>query len=183
MAASTTRAPRKTAAAKAAVAASAAEETQQVTDTGAQAAVEEAAGPDGSAAESTAPVDEAVVESPKAPDAAPLEPPAAPEEPEPEERTYVFSTEAIPDAPHLVEVILDDATKEPPADVDAVFQPDEPYGVEMVCQLRLVERAFLGPHSNPIERLLMPEGARVSPHVAARVLDRLRAQADARTGK
>ncbi|RZU28326.1 hypothetical protein EV284_6492 [Streptomyces sp. BK022] len=182
MAASTTRAPRKTAAAKAAEAASAAEETPQATDTGDQGG-ENATAPDTAPLEPPASADEPAVESPKAPDAAPLEPPAAPEEPEPEERTYVFSTEAIPDAAHLVEVILDDATKAPPADLDAVFQPAPPYGTEMVCQLRLVERAFLGPHSNPIERLLMPEGALVAPHIAARVLERLRAQADARTGK
>ncbi|MFB9467294.1 hypothetical protein [Streptomyces cinereospinus] len=55
-------------------------------------------------------------------------------------------------------MILDDATKEPPADPDAVFVPELPYGSNRVCQYRLVERTFLGPHSSPIERLLLPEG-------------------------
>ncbi|MEU0990927.1 hypothetical protein [Streptomyces sp. NPDC005953] len=51
-------------------------------------------------------------------------------------------------------MILDDATKEPPADPDAVFVPELLYGSNRVCQYRLVERTFLGPHGSPIERLL-----------------------------
>ncbi|MET8717342.1 hypothetical protein ABZV52_29700 [Streptomyces sp. NPDC004735] len=163
MAASTTR-PRKTAAAKTAADTSSAEATQPAADS--PAAPTEAA--DAPAAEAR----------PKTPDAAPLEPPtihAAPEPPA--EPGYVSPTEVIPDDEHLADVILDDATKEPPADVDAVFQPVTPYGSTLMCTVRLVERTFLGPHRNPVERLLQPKGAHVSENVAARILERLVAQA------
>ncbi|WP_371605088.1 hypothetical protein OG345_41820 (plasmid) [Streptomyces sp. NBC_01220] len=113
---------------------------------------------------------------PKTPDAAPLEPPTIHEAPAPPaDPGYVSPTEVIPD--DLAEVILDDATKEPPADVDAVFQPLTPYGSTLICTVRLVERTFLGPHRNPVERLLQPKGAHVSESVAARIRERLDAQA------
>lgn len=119
--------------------------------------------------------------SPKAPDVAPLEPPAVHEAPEPPaEPGYVSPTEVIPD--DIAEVILDDATKEPPADIDAVFQPVTPYGSTLRCTVRLVERTYVGPHRNPIERLLQPKGAHVSESIAARIRERLVAQADAVTG-
>ncbi|MFD8945032.1 hypothetical protein ACFV00_24015 [Streptomyces californicus] len=54
-------------------------------------------------------------------------------------------------------MILDDARKEPPADPDAVFVPERPYGSNRVCQYRLVERS-IDPHSSPIERFLLLEG-------------------------
>ncbi|MET9776145.1 hypothetical protein ABZ023_18125 [Streptomyces sp. NPDC006367] len=121
--------------------------------------------------------------SPKAPEAAPLEPPtntvhAAPDGPA--EPGYVSPTEVIPD--DIAEVIFDDETKEPPADVAAVFQPVTPYGSSFVCTVRLVERTFIGPHSKPIERLLQPKGAHVSESVAARIRERLAAQAAAAAG-
>ncbi|MFF0698447.1 hypothetical protein ACFYU4_38155 [Streptomyces tendae] len=117
---------------------------------------------------------------PKAPDAAPLEPPtntvhAAPDGPA--EPGYVSPTEVIPD--NIAEVILDDATKKPPADVAAVFQPVTPYGSTLVCTVRLVERTVIGPHASPVERLLQPKGAHVSESVAARIRERLEAQAAA----
>ncbi|MFG2795752.1 hypothetical protein [Streptomyces pseudovenezuelae] len=119
--------------------------------------------------------------SPKAPDVAPLEPPAVHEAPEPPaEPGYVSPTEVIPD--DIAEVILDDATKEPPADIDAVFQPVTPHGSAFRCTVRLIERTYVGPHSNPIERLLQPKGAHVSESIAARIRERLVAQADAVTG-
>lgn len=117
---------------------------------------------------------------PKAPDTAPLEPPtntvhAAPDGPA--EPGYVSPTEVIPD--NIAEVILDDATKKPPADVAAVFQPVTPYGSTLVCTVRLVERTFIGPHASPVERLLQPKGAHVSESIAARIRERLEAQAAA----
>ncbi|MFI9078797.1 hypothetical protein ACIGW8_20360 [Streptomyces sioyaensis] len=116
--------------------------------------------------------------SPKAPDVAPLEPPTVHEAPEgPAELGYVSPTEVIPD--DIAEVILDDATKQPPADIDAVFQPVTPYGSTLRCTVRLVERTYAGPHRNPIERLLQPKGAHVSERIAARIRERLVAQADA----
>ncbi|MEU2909202.1 hypothetical protein ACFYM3_15970 [Streptomyces massasporeus] len=116
--------------------------------------------------------------SPKAPDVAPLEPSAVHEAPEPPaEPGYVSPTEVIPD--DIAEVILDDATKHPPADIDAVFQPVTPHGSAFRCTVRLVERTYVGPHSNPIERLLQPKGAHVSESIAARIRERLVAQADA----
>ncbi|MDH6628653.1 hypothetical protein M2271_006486 [Streptomyces sp. LBL] len=115
---------------------------------------------------------------PKAPDAAPLEPPTVHEAPKPPtEPGYVSPTEVIPD--DIAEVILDDATKQPPADVDAVFQPVTPYGSTLRCTIRLIERTYVGPHRNPIERLLQPKGAHVSESVAARIHERLVAQAAA----
>jgi hypothetical protein len=118
--------------------------------------------------------------APQAPDAAPLEPPQVDEPPAaPAAPEYATPTEVIPDEENLAEVILDDATKEPPADVEAVFQPLTPYGSTVVCTVRLVERTFLGPHNNPIHRLLMPKGATVSEGVAARITERLVAQAAA----
>jgi hypothetical protein len=120
--------------------------------------------------------------STKTPDVAPLEPPAVHEAPEPPaEPGYVSPTEVIPD--DIAEVILDDATKEPPADIDAVFQPVTPYGSTLRCTVRLVERTYVGPHRNPIERLLQPKGAHVSESIAARIRERLVAQADATSTK
>ncbi|MFF8789224.1 hypothetical protein [Streptomyces sp. NPDC015125] len=116
--------------------------------------------------------------SPKAPDVAPLEPPTVHEAPEaPAEPGYVSPTEVIPD--DIAEIILDDSTKQPPADIDAVFQPVTPYGSTLRCTVRLVERTYVGPHRNPIERLLQPKGAHVSESIAARIRERLVAQADA----
>ncbi|MER6616271.1 hypothetical protein [Streptomyces xantholiticus] len=117
--------------------------------------------------------------TPKAPDAAPLEPPAVQEPPAaPEAPVYATPTEVIPDEENLAEVIIDDATKEPPADVDSVFVPLTPYGSTLVCTVRLVEKTFLGPHRNPVHRLLQPAGAHVSEGVAARIRERLEAQAE-----
>lgn len=166
MAVSTTRA-RKAATAKTAV--NDTTETEQVT-TEAESASAEAA--------TTETTEGALVAEvgPKAPDAAPLEPPTVHEAPKPPaDPGYVSPTEVIPD--DLAEVILDDATKEPPADVDAVFQPLTPYGSTLICTVRLVERTFLGPHRNPVERLLQPKGAHVSESVAARIRERLDSQA------
>ena len=116
--------------------------------------------------------------TPQAPDAAPLEPPAVQEPPAaPAEPPYASPTEVIPDDDNLSEVILDDATKQPPTDVDAVFKPLTEYGSVLVCTVRLVERTFLGPHRNPVHRLLQPAGAHVSESVAARIRERLEAQA------
>ncbi|MFJ4988743.1 hypothetical protein ACIP9H_33705 [Streptomyces sp. NPDC088732] len=116
------------------------------------------------------------VAAPQAPDVAPLEPPAVHAAPKPPaEPPHVSPTEVIPDV--LSDIILDDATKEPPADPEAVFQPVTPYGSTLVCTVRLVERVYLGPHSTPVERLLQPRGAHVSESIAARIRERLVAQA------
>ncbi|MCX4976443.1 MULTISPECIES: hypothetical protein [unclassified Streptomyces] len=118
--------------------------------------------------------------SPTAPDTAPLEPPAVHEPPAaPEEPVYATPTEVIPDDENLSEVILDDATKQPPTDPEAVFRPLTEYGSTLVCTVRLVERTFLGPHRTPIHRLLQPKGAQVSESVAARIRERLVAQVTA----
>ncbi|MEU1273532.1 hypothetical protein [Streptomyces sp. NPDC005799] len=128
------------------------------------------------AAEDSAP---AADSAPKAPDAAPLEPPAVQEPPEaPAAPVFATPTEVIPDDENLAEVIIDDATKEPPADVDSVFVPLTEYGSVLVCTVRLVEKTFLGPHRNPVHRLLQPAGAHVSEGVAARIRERLEAQAE-----
>ncbi|MEU5748235.1 hypothetical protein ABZ804_22185 [Streptomyces sp. NPDC047726] len=117
--------------------------------------------------------------APKAPDAAPLEPPMTIEPPQaPNEPAYATPTEVIPDDDNLSEVIIDDATKEPPADPATVFVPLTPYGSTLVCTVRLVEKTFLGPHRNPVHRLLQPQGAQVSEGVAARIQQRLEAQAE-----
>ncbi|MFE1206324.1 hypothetical protein ACFW5V_32075 [Streptomyces sp. NPDC058762] len=117
--------------------------------------------------------------TPKAPDAAPLEPPTVQEPPQaPAAPSYATPTEVIPDDANLSEVIVDDATKQPPTDVAAVFQPLTEYGSVLVCTVRLVERTFLGPHRNPVHRLLQPAGAHVSESVAARIRERLEAQAE-----
>ncbi|MGW2550119.1 hypothetical protein [Streptomyces sp. NPDC001635] len=124
-------------------------------------------------------------DEPAAPDAAPLEPPAIQEPPAaPEtEPGYVTPTEVIPDDENLADVILDDATKQPPADVDAVFRPLTPYGSTLVCTVRLIEQTFLGPHQSPVTRLLQPAGAHVSESVAARIRERLEAQAARNTAQ
>ncbi|MGY1502906.1 hypothetical protein ACW4TU_41130 [Streptomyces sp. QTS52] len=127
------------------------------------------------AAEETAPADSAA----KAPEAAPLEPPAVQEPPAaPAAPVYATPTEVIPDEENLAEVIIDDATKQPPADVDSVFVPLTEYGSVLVCTVRLIEKTFLGPHRNPVHRLLQPAGAHVSEGVAARIKERLQLQAD-----
>ncbi|MEU1355296.1 hypothetical protein ABZ410_15550 [Streptomyces cinnamoneus] len=120
--------------------------------------------------------------APAAPDAAPLEPPHVDEAPEPPAPSpYVTPTEVIPDEENLSDVILDDATGQPPASPEAVFVPLTPFGSTLQCTVRLVERTFLGPHHNPVTRLLQPKGAVVSEGIAARIRERLDAQA-ARTG-
>ncbi|WP_031102313.1 hypothetical protein [Streptomyces sp. NRRL S-146] len=131
-------------------------------------------------AEATAPESRAAEadSAPAAPEAAPLEPPrvdAAPEPPAPS--PYVTPTEVIPDEENLADVILDDATGQPPANLDEVFVPLTPFGSTLQCTVRLVERTFLGPHRNPVTRLLQPKGAVVSEGIAARIRERLIAQA------
>ncbi|MFJ2745317.1 hypothetical protein ACIO3O_37300 [Streptomyces sp. NPDC087440] len=119
--------------------------------------------------------------TPKAPEVAPLEPPAVHEAPQPPASNgYVTPTEVIPDDDNLAEVILDDETKQPPKDPKNVFQPLTPYGSTLTCTVRLIERTFLGPHSTPVERLLQPKGAVVSESIAARIQERLDAQAAAK---
>lgn len=116
--------------------------------------------------------------APAAPDVAPLEPPRVEEAPEaPAPSPYVAPTEVIPDDENLADVILDDATGEPPTDVNAVFVPLTPFGSTLTCTVRLVERTFLGPHRNPVTRLLQPKGAVVSEGIAARIRERLDTQA------
>ncbi|GHF33641.1 hypothetical protein GCM10010218_13420 [Streptomyces mashuensis] len=120
--------------------------------------------------------------APAVPDVAPLEPPHVDEAPEPPAPSpYVTPTEVIPDEENLSDVILDDATGQPPVNPDAVFVPLTPFGSTLQCTVRLVERTFLGPHHNPVTRLLQPKGAVVSEGIAARIRERLDAQA-ARTG-
>ncbi|MCX4677613.1 hypothetical protein OG413_20285 [Streptomyces sp. NBC_01433] len=120
--------------------------------------------------------------APAPPDAAPLEPPHIDEAPEPPApNPYVMPTEVIPDEENLSDVILDDGTSRPPTDIDAVFVPLTPFGSSLQCTVRLVERTFLGPHRNPVTRLLQPKGAVVSESIAARIRERLNAQS-ARTG-
>ncbi|MEE1764414.1 hypothetical protein [Streptomyces sp. SP18BB07] len=146
--------------------------TEPTSDTPAEGTTE--AAEETSAADST----------PKAPDVAPLEPPTVNAAPEPPaDPGYVTPTEVIPDEDNLAEVILDDDTKQPPADVNAVFQPVTPYGSTLVCTIRLIERTFLGPHGTPVERLLQPKGAHLSESVAARIRERLVAQAAANAAK
>ncbi|MFJ2225537.1 hypothetical protein ACIOFY_36545 [Streptomyces anulatus] len=127
-----------------------------------------------------APAAEEASSTPKAPEAAPLEPPTVEDAPEPPaEPAYATPTEVIPDEANLADVILDDVTKEPPADPEAVFEPLTTYGSTLVCKVRLIEQTHIGPHRNPIHRLLQPAGAHVSEGVAARILERLRAQSAA----
>jgi hypothetical protein len=177
MAASTTTRTRKTSATKT-TADDVSAEADQTTAKPAGDTIEEAT--TAAAAEET-PAAEA---SPKAPDVAPLEPPTVDAAPEPPaEPGYVSPTEVIPDEDNLSDVILDDATKQPPADVEAVFQPVTPYGSTLMCTVRLIERTFLGPHRSPVERLLQPKGAHVSESVAARIRERLVAQAAANSAE
>ncbi|MFI1532049.1 hypothetical protein [Streptomyces griseus] len=148
------------------------------------AKTEEAATP--AAAEETSPAEsstpaaaaEHTSSAPQAPEAAPLEPPTVEEAPEPPAApTWATPNEVIPDEANLADVILDDVTKEPPADPEQVFQRMTAYGHTYVCTVRLIEVTHIGPHSNPIHRLLQPAGAHVSGGIAARILERLRAQA------
>ncbi|NGO67897.1 hypothetical protein [Streptomyces boncukensis] len=139
------------------------------------------AAPEDAPTEATAPTG---TDTTPTPDAAPLEPPhieAAPESPEPS--PYATSTEVIPDNDHLADVILDDATGLPPADPEAVFAQLTPFGSSLTCTVRLVERTFLGPHRNPVTRLLQPQGAVVSEQIAARIRERLVAQATRSTSE
>ncbi|WP_406153232.1 hypothetical protein OG217_05815 [Streptomyces sp. NBC_01023] len=116
--------------------------------------------------------------APTAPEAAPLEPPHVDEAPEPPAPPlYVTPTEVIPDEENLADVILDDATGQPPTNLDEVFVPLTPFGSTLQCTIRLIERTFLGPHHNPVTRLLQPKGAVVSENIAARIRERLDAQA------
>ncbi|MFE6185466.1 hypothetical protein ACFQ6U_13675 [Streptomyces sp. NPDC056465] len=161
----------------------AAEPTTEATAPAAADVQDETAGGDTTTAaaadESAAPTPAPADNTPKAPDAAPLEPPTTVEPPEaPNEPKFATPTEVIPDDENLSEVIIDDATKEPPTDPAAVFVPLTPYGSTLVCTVRLVEKTFLGPHRNPVHRLLQPQGAQVSEGVAARILQRLEAQAE-----
>lgn len=150
----------------------AAEESAPTGDANTAAAVEE---PAPAIEEESAPVADSTA---KAPEAAPLEPPAVQEPPAaPQAPVYATPTEVIPDEDNLAEVIIDDATKKPPADIETVFVPLTPYGSTLVCTVRLVEQTFLGPHRNPVHRLLQPARAHVSEGVAARIKDRLHAQA------
>lgn len=172
--AGTTR-TRKTAVAKSA---EASDSTTEAAESASTAAADESApaGDDNTtaAAEETAPADSA----PKAPEAAPLEPPAVQEPPAaPAAPVYATPTEVIPDEENLADVIIDDSTNKPPADVDSVFAPLTEYGSVLVCTVRLVEKTFLGPHRNPVHRLLQPAGAHVSEGVAARIRERLQEQA------
>ncbi|MEU8540904.1 hypothetical protein AB0C52_13105 [Streptomyces sp. NPDC048717] len=113
-----------------------------------------------------------------APDAAPLEPPHVEEAPQPPAPSlYVTPTGVIPDDQHLAEVILDEATGQPPANLDAVFTPLTMLGSAFTCTIRLVEQTYLGPHRNPVVRLLQPKGAVVSSDIATRIRRRLEAQA------
>jgi hypothetical protein len=169
--AGTTR-TRKTAAAKPAAADSTTEATAA-----AETQTEEAAPAEDT---TTTPAEEPTPDdsTPKAPDAAPLEPPAVQEPPAaPEAPAFASPTEVIPDEENLAEVIIDDATKQPPADVDSVFVKLTPHGSVLICTVRLVEQTFLGPHRSPVHRLLQPAGAHVSESVAARIRERLEAQA------
>lgn len=171
----TTTRTRKTTAAKAPAEEIPAAENEQATAEAAADTNEEATTAD---AEETPAVDA----SPKTPDVAPLEPPTVDAAPEPPaEPGYVSPTEVIPD--DIAEVILDDATKRPPADIEAVFQRVTPYGSTLMCTVRLIERTFLGPHQSPVERLLQPKGAHVSESVATRIRERLVAQAAATAEK
>ncbi|MEV8344552.1 hypothetical protein [Streptomyces niveus] len=179
--AGTTR-TRKTAAAKTA---GGTDSTTETTESAANIAAADESAPAGdtnttAVTEETAPVAEepaVATDTAKAPEAAPLEPPAVQEPPAaPEPPVYATPTEVIPDEENLAEVIVDDATKAPPADIDGVFVPLTPYGSTLVCTVRLVERTFIGPHSNPVERLLQPKGAHVSESIAARIRERLVAQ-------
>ncbi|NML55174.1 hypothetical protein HHL19_35390 [Streptomyces sp. R302] len=129
-------------------------------------------------AEPAAEEDTAAADTPVPPDAAPLEPPVTHEAPPaPAAPLYAHPTEVIPDDAHLADVILDDATGLPPADIDAVFRQLTEYGSILICTVRLVESTYLGPHSTPVHRLLQPAGAHVSESIAARIRERLVAQA------
>ncbi|MFJ4084878.1 hypothetical protein ACIP2Z_38795 [Streptomyces iakyrus] len=179
--AGTTR-TRKTAAAKTAEASDTTTETaESATTAAADESAPAAEATTAAAAEETAPVVEEAAPADSAataPEAAPLEPPAVQEPPAaPAAPVYATPTEVIPDEENLAEVIIDDATKEPPADVDSVFVPLTEYGSVLVCTVRLVEKTFLGPHRNAVHRLLQPAGAHVSEGVAARIRERLRDQA------
>ncbi|MFE9993529.1 hypothetical protein [Streptomyces avermitilis] len=170
MAASTTRTRKTATPSKAAAADDSVAETEQTT-------ADPADDPTADGTNAAAADAPKVESTPQAPDVAPLEPPTVDAAPEPPaEPGYVSPTEVIPAEENLAEVILDDATKQPPADVEAVFQPVTPYGSTLVCTVRLIERTFLGPHRNPVERLLQPKGAHVSESVAARIRERLVAQ-------
>ncbi|MGG2460129.1 hypothetical protein ACO0M4_09965 [Streptomyces sp. RGM 3693] len=133
-------------------------------------------------ADATASEPKAADSAPAAPDTAPLEPPHVDDAPEPPAPSpYVTPTEVIPDEENLSDVILDDATNQPPANLDEVFVPLTPFGSTLQCTVRLVERTVLGPHRTPITRLLQPKGAVVSERIATLIRERLDAQA-ARTG-
>jgi hypothetical protein len=119
-------------------------------------------------------------ESPAAPDVAPLEPPGAPTPP-PEPEPVPHPVQIIPE--HLADLIVDDATGEPPTDVEAVFQPVLDSGSVYVCTLRLVEHANVGPYESQIVRLLLPIGAQVQHAKVERVKARLRAQLNAAAGQ
>ena len=138
----------------------------------APAAPAETAAEDKSIAE--APETKSPADRPTQPDVAPLEPPA-PREPEPEPEPVRNPQQILPEG--LDGTIVDDATGQPPADIESVFTPITPYGNALRCTLRLVEHVGLGTYRTPTTRLLVPAGADLDPANAQRILARLRAQA------
>jgi hypothetical protein len=74
------------------------------------------------------------------------------------------------------EELFDEATGEAP-DPEAVFKPLNEYSSAQVCQVRLMERVYIGMHRRPITRLVIAQGTVVSQAQAEQVKDRLRRQA------
>ncbi|MFJ3793569.1 hypothetical protein [Kitasatospora sp. NPDC090091] len=115
------------------------------------------------------------------PAAAPLEPPteAAPD-PLPTQLTEV---ERVPVAEALPEVIngliIDSDTRQPPTDLDTVFERVTPHGTTVVSTIRLVENQT-DPYGRTRTTLLTAQGAQLSTEAAQLIMQRLRDQADAR---
>ncbi|MEQ7008478.1 hypothetical protein ABN028_20090 [Actinopolymorpha sp. B17G11] len=71
--------------------------------------------------------------------------------------------------------LFDEATGDTP-DPESVFQPLSEHGSAQVCQVRLLERTYLGLHNNEITRVVMPEGAVISDAQAEQIKARLAQQ-------
>ncbi|MEU7228927.1 hypothetical protein [Streptomyces chrestomyceticus] len=109
----------------------------------------------------------------KTPDVAPLEPPREPE-PVPEPAPMTTAQQLLP--AKLGDLIVDEATGQPPANPDGVFVAVQPRGARFRSTVRLIEHVGMGAYNTPATRLLVPAGGELSRYQADRVIARLRAQ-------
>lgn len=132
-------------------------------------------------ADTPAPAADAAEPSPEptlVPSATPLEAPAPPAEPEPEPETHINVADALPE--DMDGLIVDAYTRQPPTDLETLFQSVTAHGTDRIATARLLEHTTGSRHARPMTRLLVARGAHLSGENASRILATLRAQADVR---